>query len=410
MRRIALLAALCLLAGACGDDAATTTSASTTAPSTTTSPASTTTSSSTTSPGTSTTTTDGSTTSTTYSFATFAVPEADLCVVDHAAGETMNVRSGPGTEYEVVGTLPFDQTGVHATGVAANDTGGQAWKEIDYFGAPAWVASWLLTPQACNVAAPLDYCITGATCLERVGVRSGPGTSYLKLGTLPFDSAALQGTGASSADGDGRAWQQVRFRGSVGWVASWLLAASPCSPSPGTPCTLPSGASSASCVNGWTTPTPGTTGLSGWADPLEQIGVGGPWAEVDPADFVVEQMRYCVGPEDADILAPRPDVERWYIVGYSETDPSFRGRWLVRRTGVGFGLAAVAAYGSSGFGAGTWEACPDECRVGRPIAGEFCDAGCAEDYEDPSCAGLTPGTWSPGDCRGLPPEVLGCFG
>ena len=121
MRRIALLAALCLLAGACGDDAATTTDLpATTAASTTTTLLPTTAAATTTGPGTSSTTAEGTTTSTTYGFATFDVPAVGLCVVDHAAGETLNVRSGPGTSYGVVGTLPFDQTAVQATGTAAN--------------------------------------------------------------------------------------------------------------------------------------------------------------------------------------------------------------------------------------------------------------------------------------------------
>ena len=117
-----------------------------------------------------------------------------------------------------------------------------------------------------------------------------------------------------------------------------------------------------------------------------------------------------MGPEDADVIDPRPDVERWYVVGYAETDPSFRGRWLVRRTGVGFGLVAVAPYASTGFGSGVWETCPDGCRIGRPLAGQWCDSTCAEDFQADPCTGVAPGTWSPGDCRGLPPEVLGCFG
>jgi uncharacterized protein YraI len=410
MRRIALLAALCLLAGACGGDAASSTTTSTTAPSSTTTSGATTTSEATTTLGstsTSSTAAGTSTTGTTYAWTTFEVPEADLCVIEHATGETLNVRSGPGTAYGVVGTLSFDQTGVHATGVGASDGDGQWWKEIDYFGGQGWVASWLLTANACAVASPTDYCVTDISCLERLNIRSGPGVSYQKLGSIPFNMVGVQGTGASTTDPDGKTWVQVRFRGSLGWAASWLLTASPCTPSTGSPCSLPSGGAGPGCVDGWTTPAPGSTS---WNDALEQIGVGGPWSEIDPSGFVVEQMRYCVGPEDADIIDPRPDVERWYIVGYAETDSSFSGRWLVRRTGVGFGLAAVAPHASTGFGSGLWETCPDECRVGRPLAGEWCDAACAEDFQAHPCTGIAPGTWSPGDCSGLPPEVLACFG
>lgn len=408
MRRIALLAALCLLAGACGDDTAATTT-STSAPPSSTTEATTTSSVETTSSTTTTTTTlpEASTTSTSYAWSTFAVPEADHCVIEHRAGETLNVRSGPGTTHDIVGTLSFDQTGVHATGVAANDGDSRVWKEIDYYGGHAWVASWLLTPNPCAVTAPTNYCVSGTSCLDRLNVRSGPGATYQKMGSLPFDEVGVQATGASSADGDGRTWYQIRFRGDVGWAASWFLTAFPCSPSAGSPCTLPSGPAGPECVNGWTTPAPGS---ARWVTGLELIGVGGPWSEVDASVFVVQQMRYCVGPEDADIIAPRPDVERWYIVGYAETNPAYRGRWIVRRTGIGSGVAAVAPYTSTGFGAGIWQSCPDGCVIGPPIAGLMCDPGCLDDPQRRPCTGIAPGTWAPGDCTGLPPEVLGCFG
>ena len=121
-------------------------------------------------------------------------------------------------------------------------------------------------------------------------------------------------------------------------------------------------------------------------------------------------MLYCVGPEDANITAPRPNVERWYIEGYSEIDSAYRSRWLARRTNVGAGLAWVAPYGSTGFGAGLWETCVDPCRTGN-VAGNFCDSspGCLEDPQHSPCTPFAPGTWSPGDCSGLPPEVLGCL-
>lgn len=409
MRRIALLAALCLLAGACGNDG---TLATTTV--TTTEAATTTAAASTTAPDSSTATTAPTTTSptepeattSTYPWDTFAVPAADLCVIEHRFGESLNVRSGPGTGFEIIGTLPFDQTGVHATGLAANDDEGQPWEEIDYYGGLGWVAAWLLTSNACSLEAPADYCVIDTVCTDRLNVRTGPGGSYQKLGSLPFDAVGVQATGASSTDGDGRTWRQIRFRGDLGWAASWFLTAAPCTPATGEPCALPSGAPSAGCVDGWTTPAPGS---ALWNDALEQIGIGGPWSEIDPNAFVVEEMRYCTGPEDADIIAPRPFVERWYVVGYAETDPDYRGRWLVRRTGVGFGLAAVAPYASTGFGSGVWETCPDGCGVGPPLVGEMCDPACVEDFLWQPCEGIVPGTWSPGDCAGPPPEVLACF-
>ncbi|MFH1329175.1 MAG: hypothetical protein ABIJ48_00735 [Actinomycetota bacterium] len=82
----------------------------------------------------------------------------------------------------------------------------------------------------------------------------------------------------------------------------------------------------------------------------------------------------------------------------------------MRRTGVGFGLVAVAPYTCTGLGAGVWETCPDGCRVGRTLTGEWCDAPCVEDFHRRPCLGIAPGTWVPGECTGPPPEVLARFG
>lgn len=401
MRRLAALVLLCLLAGACGDDAVfepTTTLAAattTTIEATTTSDAATT---STTVPGTTTSTAPETTTT----WATFGVPAENLCVIDHLSDDALNVRSGPGAAFGVIGTLPFDATGVHATGLAAYDGEGRTWRQIEFTGGPGWVAGWLVTAHACSLEAAAQYGISEPNCdLRRLEVRSGPGPGYARRGTASFAGPYLEGTGASSTGTDGALWRQIRFRGEVGWVPAANVIAPPvavmCPPE-----SLPP---SAGCVEGVEVDCLQAHPL--W-QALESIGVGGPWSEIDPDAFVIEGVRHFAGPEDANVVAPRPTVERWYVVGYAETDPGFRGRWLFRRTTAGFGLAAVAPYGSTGFGEGIWETCVDTCQTGRPLAGEWCDPACVEDYIFRSCEGIAPGTWAPGDCAGPPPEVLGC--
>ncbi len=410
MRRFGVIITVgCLLAACGGDSTATTSQASTTT--TSAAPASTTT---TTSPST-TTTTEPATTSTTATtaptttglpFETFGVPETDHCVIDTGSADHLNVREGPGTEYGIVGTLAHDATGVRATGLAAEDDEERVWMEITHGLDNGWVASWFLTPGPCRLGSPTTACVIDTTCDDRLNVRVGPGVTYARLGSLPFDAVDVAATGAAADDTNGREWWQIEFRGEMGWVAAWFLTPDPCSASTGQPCLLPSGPPSPGCVNGWTTPVPGS---ADWNDALTQIGAYGAFAQTDPPAFVVEKMRYCTGPEDANILGPRPTVERWYIEGYSETDPTYAGRWIVRRTGIGFGLAWVAPAGSTGFGSGIWETCVDPCMVGRPLAGEWCEPGCIEDPFFMPCTGIAPGTWSPGDCSGLPPEVLGCL-
>lgn len=108
--------------------------------------------------------------------------------------------------------------------------------------------------------------------------------------------------------------------------------------------------------------------------------------------FVVEEMRYFVGPEDAEVLGARGDVERWYVKASTETEPRRRQRWLVRRAKIGSGIDAIAPFESTGYGPGTWR---------RPDAN---DPALADPFERP-CQGTKPGD----RCMGLPREVLGCL-
>jgi hypothetical protein len=108
--------------------------------------------------------------------------------------------------------------------------------------------------------------------------------------------------------------------------------------------------------------------------------------------FVVEDMRYFIGPEDAEVLGARGDVERWYVKASTDTEPRRRQRWLVRRATIGSGVDAVAPFDSSGYGPATWR---------RPDAS---DESVADPFQRP-CQGTQPGD----KCMGLPREVLGCL-
>ena len=168
--------------------------------------------------------------------------------------------------------------------------------------------------------------------------------------------------------------------------------------------TLPSGGPTASCINGWTTPTPGTALRT---DPLDMIrGFLG----LSAGDlFVVDDMRYFVGPEDVELISPRRDVERWYVKAYQQSDPSINGRWVIRRINIGEGVAYWADYSSVGYEEGTWTGYEGEnaeydpfhppCTAGH---GPYCTcdwgvSGCScSDTDHPAC-------WGP------PPEVMGCL-
>jgi hypothetical protein len=161
-------------------------------------------------------------------------------------------------------------------------------------------------------------------------------------------------------------------------------AGSPPAASPGGGAASPAPRSvSPTCVRGWSTPGRGSPLRAAVLDMMR----------VRPGErFVVEEMRYFVGPEDVDVLGARGDVERWYVKAYTETEPRRRQRWLVRRAAVGIGVDAIAPFDSVGYGAGIWR---------RPDAS---DESFADPFQRP-CQGTKPGD----KCMGLPREVLGCL-
>jgi hypothetical protein len=160
----------------------------------------------------------------------------------------------------------------------------------------------------------------------------------------------------------------------------------------------------ATCVNGWITPTPGTPLRT---MPLDHIrGFLG----LSAGDlFVVDEMRYFVGPEDVEVIAPRRDVERWYVKAYQQSDPSINGRWIVRRINIGEGVAYWADYATVGYEEGIWTGYEGEGAEYDPFHppctsthGPYCTcdwgvSGCScPDTDHPVC-------WGP------PPEVMGCL-
>jgi len=143
------------------------------------------------------------------------------------------------------------------------------------------------------------------------------------------------------------------------------------------------GSVSPTCVNGWVSPERGSSVRGAVLDMMR----------VRPGErFVIHEMRYFVGPEDAEVVGVRGDVERWYVKASTEQEPRRRHRWLVRRAAVGSGVDALAPYDSTGYGAGIWR---------RPDAA---DESLADPFEHP-CQGTAPGD----KCMGLPREVLGCL-
>lgn len=95
-------------------------------------------------------------------------PRANWDVTGVAAGDVLNVRTGPGVTNPVVAALAHDAAGVESTGRIA-DVGGQLWREISVPGATTgWVNARYLTGHQPTAApqppapAPLPASLRGA--------------------------------------------------------------------------------------------------------------------------------------------------------------------------------------------------------------------------------------------------------
>ncbi len=164
-------------------------------------------------------------------------------------------------------------------------------------------------------------------------------------------------------------------------------------PTPGA--TSPGATPFEGCINGWISPDPAADEYTDGLEILSgYMGVTGPWA--------VDEMRYFVGPDSPGVIEPFfENVERWYIRGSLESDPGFRGRFLLeKRTDQILGVSAVAAYESTGYQSPDWTG--------------FIGEGPPTTYLD------LPGQWSgipfdfvtgenDGGMPGLPPEVVDCL-
>lgn len=142
----------------------------------------------------------------------------------------------------------------------------------------------------------------------------------------------------------------------------------PSSPPSSPPSTAPArleGDAGPGCVNGWTTPAPGTALR---VEPLDAIrrsmGVTG--------QFRVIEMRYFTGPEVPEIEAPRPPmIEWWYVKAQLVDDPTFQARWLVVRRAAGVdteAIAAVAPFDTTGYRSPDWRGFVGD-GAPRPIEG-----------------------------------------
>lgn len=115
--------------------------------------------------------------------------------------DVLNIRSGPGLSYDVIGQLKRDES---IEIVSSSDD----WYQIDYKGKEGWVASWLIQSGSDDTQTSSQEVISQANGLN---FRASPSTEAMIISKL--DS----GDRASFISQQGE-WMNINFNGENGWV------------------------------------------------------------------------------------------------------------------------------------------------------------------------------------------------
>ena len=124
-------------------------------------------------------------------------------------GDSLNLRSGPGTGYSTLASIPASAT-LTITGLK------NGWYMTSYNGVTGYVSSDYVTlsDAAGSTASGTDLGIgTLNTDGSSLNLRSGPGTGYEKLASIPA-SAVLTITGSENG------WYKTTYNGVTGYVSS----------------------------------------------------------------------------------------------------------------------------------------------------------------------------------------------
>ena len=135
----------------------------------------------------------------------------------YVTGSGVNLRTGPGTTYEVIGSL--------ARGTELKRTGTtNGWSRVIYNDETCYISSALVSTDAPEVPEEEEPASETETeqknmvvVVAKANVRSGPGTGYQSLGVLEVGEE-LETTGTSGS------WTIVQYNGEEGYIFSSLVA------------------------------------------------------------------------------------------------------------------------------------------------------------------------------------------
>ncbi len=140
-----------------------------------------------------------------------------------SVSSSLNVRSGPGTSYSRIGK-------VYNGNVLTVYSVRSGWVELDYKGRHGWVSDGYIkvtlhssnddqNPQEPSPDSP-DTIGTGICSVSTsLNVRSGPSTSYSKVGSIPRGANVNILTVSGS-------WYRIEYKGLIGWCSAPYIVAS----------------------------------------------------------------------------------------------------------------------------------------------------------------------------------------
>lgn len=142
------------------------------------------------------------------------------------ASASVNVRSGPGIDYDDIGTLEKNEQ-VAYLGKSSRDSGGMLWYKVKlYSQGTGWVSSKYskIVSGGDNQAGVADSeTITFGNYVKATGgksnLRTGPGLDYDDIGTIQKGETATY-LDKSSTDERGVVWYKVSFDGETGWLSA----------------------------------------------------------------------------------------------------------------------------------------------------------------------------------------------
>ena len=127
------------------------------------------------------------------------------CVTGVASNDVLNIRNGPGANYNIVGSIRPGECGV----VTGRRSGNWIW--VDY-GHGGYVHSRYLRSEDEGGDASDQRCVRGVASNDVLNIRQRPSASSAIVGYIPPNACGVEVRNRSGN------WYRIVFGGSSGWV------------------------------------------------------------------------------------------------------------------------------------------------------------------------------------------------